>query len=67
MRLNSGTLGGMPYDPVVTGRDRLPHGASILYYTSDLPRRLIAVDRISVGVDGTTTLDRTVIDATFCP
>ncbi|HSK47603.1 MAG TPA: metallophosphoesterase [Coriobacteriia bacterium] len=67
VRVNSGTIGGMPYDPVVTGRDRLPHGASILYYTSELPRRLIAVDLISVGVDGTTTLDRTVIDATLLP
>jgi len=67
IRLNPGTLGGMPYDPVVTGRDRLPHGASILYYTPELPRKLIAVDRISVGVDGTTTLNRTVIDSTLLP
>jgi hypothetical protein len=52
----------MPYDPVVTGRDRLPHGASVLYFTADVPRRLIAVDRLSVGVNGTTELDRTIVD-----
>lgn len=65
--LNSGTLGGMPYDPVTTGRPRLPHGASILYYTQGIPKRLIAIDRISVGVDGTTELDRTVIDESLLP
>jgi predicted MPP superfamily phosphohydrolase len=67
VRLNSGTIGGMPYDPVITRRERLPHGASILYFTADLPRRLIAIDRVSVGVDGTTTLDRTVVDESLLP
>jgi predicted phosphodiesterase len=66
-RLNSGTLGGMPYDPEASGRKRLPHSASILYYTPEIPRTLLAIDRISVGVDGTTTLDRTIIDETLLP
>jgi predicted phosphodiesterase len=66
-RLNSGTLGGMPYDPEASGRDRLPHSASILYYTREVPRTLLAIDRISVGVDGTTTLDRTIIDESLLP
>lgn len=64
-RLNSGTLGGMPYDPEASGRKRLPHSASILYYTPEIPRTLLAIDRMSVGVDGTTTLDRTIIDETL--
>lgn len=67
VRLNSGTVGGMPYDPVVTGRDRLPHSASVLYYTSSLPRRLIAIDRISVSPDRTTTLTRHVVDESLLP
>ncbi len=67
VRENSGTLGGMPYDPQITSRKRLPHGASVLYYTQSLPRRLIAVDQISVGVDGTTQLNRTVVDESLLP
>lgn len=67
VRLNSGTLGGMPYDPVTTGRDRLPHSASILYYTADLPRRLIAIDRISVTPERSTTLTRHVVDESLLP
>lgn len=67
VRLNSGTLGGMPYDPVTTGRDRLPHSASILYYTAEMPRRLIAIDRISVTPERTTTLTRHVVDETLLP
>jgi hypothetical protein len=57
----------MPYDPEASGRNRLPHSASILYYTPQIPRTLLAIDRISVGVDGTTTLDRTIIDETLLP
>ncbi len=67
IRLNSGTTGGMPFDPDASGRERLPHSASILYYTTSLPRRLIAIDRISLGVDGTTTLDRTIVDESLVP
>lgn len=67
VRLNSGTLGGMPYDPSLTDRARLPHSASILYYTATLPRRLIAIDRISVSPDRTTSLTRQVIDESLLP
>lgn len=67
VRVNSGTIGGMPYDPVTTGRDRLPHSASILYYTMELPRRLIAVDRISVTAERSTTLTRHVVDESLLP
>lgn len=67
VRLNSGTLGGMPYDPDRTDRARLPHSASILYYTSELPRRLIAVDRVSVTPEQTTSMTRQVVDETLLP
>lgn len=67
VRLNSGTVGGMPYDPVVTSRARLPHSASVLYYTPTLPRQLIAIDRISVSPERATTLTRQVIDESLLP
>lgn len=67
VRLNSGTLGGMPYDPDLTDRSRLPHSASVLYYTSELPHRLIAIDRISVTPERTTTLTRQVVDESLLP
>ena len=45
---NSGTLGGMPYDPETSGRRLVPYGASVLYYTATVPRRLLAVDELAV-------------------
>ena len=60
IRLNSGTTGGMPYAPESSGRRRLPHGASVLYYTRELPRTLVAVDRIEIHADRTTTVSRRV-------
>lgn len=60
VRLNSGTTGGMPYAPESSGRRALPHGASVLYYTRELPRTLVAVDRIEIHADRTTTVSRKV-------
>lgn len=60
--LNSGTVGGVDFaklyeDPAI------PHGASILYFTDTLPRRLVAIDQISVwGRTDQSSLKRTVID-----
>lgn len=62
VRLNSGTLGGMPYDPEITGRRVVPYGASVLYYTATVPRRLLAVDELAVHSDRSTTVHRTVLD-----
>lgn len=67
VRLNSGTLGGMPYDPASIQRATLPHSASVLYYTAEQPRRLIAIDLISVGGDRTTTMTRHVVDESLLP
>jgi len=66
-RLNSGTLGGMPYDPNSTGRKAQPYSASVLYYTAEKPRRLIAIDRIAVYTNRSTTVSREVIDESLLP
>jgi len=66
-RLNSGTLGGMPYDPASSGRRVLPYSASILYFTATEPRRLIAIDRIAVYPTRSSTVSREVIDETLLP
>jgi len=66
-RLNSGTLGGMPYDPAATGRKAQPYSASVLYFTPDVPRRLIAIDRIAVHSTRSTTVSREVIDESLLP
>lgn len=66
-RLNSGTLGGMPYDPAATGRKAQPYSASVLYFTADEPRRLIAIDRIAVYSTQSTTVSREVIDESLLP
>lgn len=67
VRLNSGTLGGMPYDPEATNRRPLPYSASVLYFTAERPRRLIAVDRIAVYPQRSTTVTRDVIDESLLP
>lgn len=67
VRLNSGTLGGMPYDPTSSGRKVLPYSASVLYFTSTIPRKLIAIDRIAVYPQQSTTVSRDMIDATLVP
>lgn len=66
-RLNSGTLGGMPYDPTAIGRKALPYSASMLYFTASEPRRLIAIDRIAVYSTQSTTVSREVIDESLLP
>jgi len=59
--LNSGTTGGIHFSELRTD-PHIPHGASVLYYTSDLPRRLIAIDRVEVyGIAGQSSLSRTII------
>jgi predicted phosphodiesterase len=60
VRLNSGTTGGMPYDTRRTQRAPLPHGASVLYYSQDSPRTLVAIDQIEVHADRTTKVTRRV-------
>lgn len=67
VRLNSGTLGGMPYSPQTSGRAPLPHSASVLYFSVESPRTLIAVDRIEVHADRTTTITRRVLDESALP
>lgn len=67
VRLNSGTLGGMPYDPAKTRRRQLPYSASVLYFTATRPRRLIAIDRIAVFPQRSTTVTREVIDPSLLP
>jgi predicted phosphodiesterase len=67
VRLNSGTLGGMPYDPETSGREVLPYSASVLYFTAEEPRRLIAVDRIAVFPTRSSTISRDVIDESLLP
>jgi hypothetical protein len=61
--VNSGSIGGVAYNKVYE-QPILPHGASILYYTDSLPRRLIAIDQLQImGGSNQTSLKRTVIDA----
>lgn len=67
VRLNSGTLGGMPYDPRSSGRKVRPHSVSVLYYSADLPRRLIAIDRIAVSANRSSTVARDLFDETLPP
>lgn len=65
--LNSGTLGGMPYDPEKSERRPVPYGLSVLYFTMEPPRRLIAIDSISVYPTRSTTVSREVIDESLLP
>ena len=65
--LNSGTLGGMPFDLKASGHTVLPYSASVLYFTAQKPRRLIAIDRIDVYPDRSTTVSRQVIDESLLP
>ncbi|MDZ4179572.1 MAG: metallophosphoesterase family protein [Coriobacteriia bacterium] len=65
--LNSGTTGGIHFSKM-RPEPHIPHSASILYYTGDLPRRLIAIDQIEVfGLAGQSSLRRTVIDESLLP
>jgi len=63
--VNSGTTGGVSFRGL-TSDPHIPHTASILYYTLDLPRRLIAIDTVQVfGKVTQTSLQRTVVDASL--
>jgi predicted MPP superfamily phosphohydrolase len=65
--LNSGTLGGMPYDTSMTGQRNVPYSASVLYFTQGRPRQLIAIDRIEVFSGGSTTVARQVVNEALLP
>jgi hypothetical protein len=65
--LNSGTTGGIHFSSM-RAEPHIPHSASVLYYTAELPRRLVAIDQIEVfGSAGQSSLRRTVIDETLLP
>jgi predicted phosphodiesterase len=63
--VNSGTVGGVDFK-LLYSDPSIAHGASILYYTQTLPRRLIAIDQIAVsGRTDESSLKRTVVDPTL--
>jgi predicted phosphodiesterase len=65
--LNTGTTGGIHFS-LMRAEPHIPHSASVLYYTVELPRRLIAIDQIEVyGLAGQSSLKRTVIDEALLP
>ncbi len=65
--LNSGTTGGVDFSDL-RSEPHIPHTASILYFTAEQPRRLIAVDQVEVfGLAGESSLRRTVIDESLLP
>jgi hypothetical protein len=57
----------MPYDLKASGGAVRPYSASVLYFTARMPRRLIAIDRIDVYPDRSTTVSRQVIDESLLP
>ncbi len=59
--LNSGTTGGVHFTEL-RPQPHIPHSASVLYFTSQLPRRLVAIDQIEVyGAKRSSSLKRTVV------
>ena len=65
--LNSGTTGGVDFSKLKPGPN-IPHTASVLYFTAEEPRRLIAIDQIEIsGLDGESSLKRTVVDESLLP
>ncbi|MBE0418140.1 MAG: metallophosphatase family protein [Coriobacteriia bacterium] len=61
--LDNGTTGGIHFSDLRPD-PHVPHTASVLYFTAEEPRRLIAIDQIEVyGVTGQSSLRRTVIDS----
>jgi predicted phosphodiesterase len=61
--VNGGTVGGVNFSKLAPD-PHIAHGATILYYTKSLPRRLIAIDQISVfGKASQSSIKRTVVDA----
>lgn len=60
--LNSGTTGGVDFSGL-RAEPHIPHSASVLYFTAELPRRLVAIDQIEVyGADRSSSLKRTVVE-----
>ncbi|MDP2233660.1 MAG: hypothetical protein Q8K89_08495, partial [Actinomycetota bacterium] len=65
--LNSGTTGGIHFSKMRSD-PHIPHSASILYYSAELPRRLIAIDQVEVyGLAGQSSVRRTVIEESLVP
>ncbi|MBE0477459.1 MAG: metallophosphoesterase family protein [Coriobacteriia bacterium] len=65
--LGPGTTGGVHFSELRPD-PHIPHGAAILYYTAEMPRRLVAIDQIEVdGRSERFTLSRTVADASLLP
>lgn len=66
LRLNAGTTGGVDFGLRADGH--VPHSAAVLYYTREMPRRLIAIDQIEAfGVNGQSSVKRTVVDEKLLP
>jgi predicted phosphodiesterase len=61
--LDNGTTGGIHFSDLRSD-PHIPHTASVLYYTAEEPRRLVAIDQIEVyGITGQSSLRRTIVDA----
>ncbi|MFU8890918.1 MAG: metallophosphoesterase family protein [Anaerosomatales bacterium] len=61
--LDNGTTGGIHFSEQ-RPEPHIPHTASVLYFTAEQPRRLVAIDQIEVyGITGQSSLRRTVIGA----
>ncbi len=61
--LDNGTTGGIHFSDLRPD-PHIPHTASVLYFTADMPRQLVAIDQIEVyGITGQSSLRRTVIDS----
>lgn len=59
--LDNGTTGGIHFSDLRPD-PHIPHSASVLYYTTGMPRRLVAIDQIEVhGIVGQSSLRRTII------
>ncbi len=60
--LDSGTTGGVDFSKLRSD-PHIAHTASILYFTAEKPRHLVAIDQIEVsGVAGESSLKRTIVD-----
>lgn len=61
--LDNGTTGGIHFSDLRPD-PHIPHTASVLYFTADMPRQLVAIDQVEVyGITGQSSLRRTVIDS----
>ena len=65
--LNSGSTGGVHFTELRSD-PHIPHSASVLYFTAELPRRLIAIDRIEVlGTELSSSVTRQVVAPELLP